>query len=217
MTSRALESRISPTRVIALISFPIMIGIAVLAEPFIAVLYGEKWAEVYPLLQVLSLVGLFQSIIFPVGWIFTSLGKTKAQFLLSVPLAFMFIIAIIWGIRYGLIGVTYAYAIWTLWAGVLNLHLAGKYIGLTASNILMSVVPIGLMSGAMGLVVFMVDAFLLKTYLPAIQLLASGALGGLIYLTLCIITKDETFVELLLLISTKIDHDLVPARLKSIP
>src|SRR5580700_375407 len=40
---RFRKSYLTATRVIALISFPIMIGIAVLAEPFIAVLYGEKW------------------------------------------------------------------------------------------------------------------------------------------------------------------------------
>jgi PST family polysaccharide transporter len=47
-------------------------------------LLGSQWREVVPVLQVLSLVAVLQSIVFPAGWIFTALGKTKEQFQLRV-------------------------------------------------------------------------------------------------------------------------------------
>ncbi|MDE2111707.1 MAG: MOP flippase family protein [Alphaproteobacteria bacterium] len=187
---------LAATRGIALVSFPLMAGVAALARPLILFLLGDKWAEVVPILQILSLVGLFQSIIFPVGWIFTALGKTKAQFHLSIVLGIAFAAAMFMGIQHGVLGVTYAYAAWTLLSGLLNLRLVGLYIKTSVTAMLLAVAPIAVLAGVMGFFVYSCDATIFAAWPLAARLAIGLALGVASFFTLCAVTKDETFQQL---------------------
>lgn len=193
---------LSATRLIALVSFPMMVGVAVLAEPLILFLLGPKWAEVIPILQILSFVGMFQSIIFPVGWVFTALGKTKAQFKLSVFLVVAFVILMTFGVRYGLYGVTYAYAIWTLISGALNLHLIARYMNSSPLTIIVSVAQIALMTAFAGVLVFTIDHGL-GHWSHIMRLIIGFIVGSISYIGLCIILRDATFFELMTLLSSR--------------
>jgi PST family polysaccharide transporter len=191
------------TRLIALLTFPLMIGVAVLSEPLILLLLGRKWMEVIPILRILSLVGLFQSIISPVGWVFNALGRTKAQFQLSIILAIAFVLFMLGGLRFGILGVTYGYAGWALFSGILNLRLIGRYIGSSAPAILWSVAPIAATAAAMGLLVHAVDAGPAQA-LPWAGRLAVGFIVGVgSYAGLCAVTKNKTFAELVRLIAQR--------------
>ena len=115
------------TRLIALITFPLMMGAAALSEPLILLLLGAKWVEVVPIFRILCFVGMFQSIIQPAGSVYTALGKTKSMFHLTMVLVVAFVIVMIPGVRFGLFGVTYAYSARRLLSGLLNLRLIGRY------------------------------------------------------------------------------------------
>ena len=65
---------------IALITFPLMAGAAILAEPLIKTVYGPRWANVIPVLTILAPVGLVQSILTTVGQIYTAKGRTDLMF-----------------------------------------------------------------------------------------------------------------------------------------
>jgi O-antigen/teichoic acid export membrane protein len=194
---RFARAYVKSTQMIALLAFPVMFGLAVLSGPFILFVYGPKWAEAVPILQILSLVGLFQSIVFPVGWVFTSLGKTKSQFLLSILFTFLFVAVIAAGIQYGLLGVSYAYAAWTAIVGLINLYVVGKYLGLSLLALLGAVARIFLMSAIMAVAVFLLDVELLAPFSNLVRLLAGTLVGGGIYLGLCLILRDPTFREAL--------------------
>jgi len=200
---RFRQHYLTATRMIALVTFPLMIGIAVLSEPLILFLLGKRWAEVVPILRILSLVGMFQSIIVPVGWVFTALGKTREQFRLSILLGILFVIAMAAGVRFGLLGVTYAYAGWTLISGWLNLRLIGNYIELPAPAVVTAVLPITLIAGAMGFAVGMIDAGPAHAWSFIARLLA-GFLAGLgSYAALCLALRNETFEEVIRLTQGK--------------
>jgi O-antigen/teichoic acid export membrane protein len=186
---------LTATRTIALVAFPLMAGVAVLSKPLILFLLGPKWIEVVPILQILSIVGLVQSIIFPVGWVFTALGRTRDQFRLSLLLTAAFAVAMAAGIRYGLLGVTYAYAVWTLLSGFLNLRLIGRYIHLPVRENLLSVAPIAALSAVMGLAVYGLDSTAGQAWPLIVRLLAGGTLGVLSFGALCAATRNHTFLE----------------------
>jgi len=192
---RFARTYLRSTQMISLVAFPVMFGLAVLSGPFILFVYGEKWAEAIPILQILSLVGLFQSIVFPVGWVFTALGKTKAQFYLSVLFTFFFTAAVVVGIQYGLLGISYAYAAWTAVVGLINLHVVGKYLGMSLLALLRAVSRIFLMSALMAAGVFLLDAEVLAAFSDLIRLIVGTLVGGGLYLGLCLALKDPTFKE----------------------
>jgi O-antigen/teichoic acid export membrane protein len=191
------------TRLIALLTFPVMVGVAVLADPLILLLLGPKWIAVIPILRILALVGLFQSIISPVGWVFTALGETKAQFHLSILLAFLFAAFMAGGLHFGVIGVTYGYAGWALVTGILNLRLIGQYIQSSAPAILLSVLPIAVAAGAMGVLVYVLDAGPIHDWPFAGRLAAGFLAGSTFYAAFCAISRNETFAEFVRLLSQR--------------
>ena len=192
---RFRRAYLKATQFIALIAFPMMFGLAALSAPIILMLLGEKWRDVIPVFRVLSFVGLVQSIIFPVAWIFTSLGRTKAQFQLSVGFAAAFAVAMGIGVQYGIMGVTYAYAAWTLVAALGNLHVAGGYIGLSAGQSLLAVSRIFLMAAIMGSIVFGTDALISNAWPAAARAGVGTLVGVLSFVALCLVSRDATFAE----------------------
>jgi PST family polysaccharide transporter len=188
-------------RMMALVAFPLMMGMAALAEPFILTLLGDKWQPVIPILQILSLVGMFQSIVFPVGWVFTALGKTKAQFHLSILFAAIFVIAMIVGLPGGVIGISYAYAVCAFVCGIIVLHVAGGYMGISLGLMLSSLWRILAMSIVMGAAVYLLDrelTVILGTgalHAQVIRLVVGTVVGGLFFLVLCLVTRDPTFKQ----------------------
>lgn len=99
------------TRYVALITFPLMAGIAILAPQIVLVVLGPKWERAIFLMRVLALVGAFQSLTYTVGWLYLSQGKTKIMFIFgSISIIFYagsFIIGLNWEVE----GVAVAYAI----------------------------------------------------------------------------------------------------------
>lgn len=67
--SRTRSIYLRAMRIITLLSFPLMLGLIVVAEPFVIALLGSEWAEVIPLIQILAVVGMTQSLCNPTGWL----------------------------------------------------------------------------------------------------------------------------------------------------
>ncbi len=99
---------------IALITFPMMIGLMALSEPFVLTVFGPQWSPVIPLLMILSPVGLLQSIGTTVGTIYQAKGRTDWMFRWGIGVGVVVMIAFIIGLRWGIIGVAAAYAAVTL-------------------------------------------------------------------------------------------------------
>lgn len=193
---RFRSAYVSATRMIALVSFPLMTGVASLCEPLVLFLLGDKWSEVIPVLQILSFVGLIQSVVFPVGWIFTALGKTKDQFYLSILLSLIFVVLVGVGILYGIVGIALGYACWTVISGWLNLHIAGRYVALSVMTVVVSLVRILGMALVMGALVFGVDQTVLSGSPTLLRLTCGAILGVTSYAAMCFLSKDATFQEL---------------------
>ena len=194
---------LNATKLVALASFPLMVGLAVLSGPLIALLFGPRWIEVVPILKILAFVGLIQSIVSPVGWIYSGLGRTKALFLVAVALGFGFVVAMAVGIRFGILGVVYAYTIWTGLGCILHLRVAGQYIGLTILQTFWSVARISGMTAAMGMVILGIDLAYGHNWSNMVRLSSGTLIGFATYLALCVLTRDETFSELLGIVGIK--------------
>jgi PST family polysaccharide transporter len=85
-------------RAIALISFPLMMGLFVTADHFILTILGPQWGDVVPVLMILCYVGMVQSITITTGWLFTSQGRTDLQFRWACLSGFLVILSFIPGI-----------------------------------------------------------------------------------------------------------------------
>jgi hypothetical protein len=114
------------------------------------------------------------------------------------------------GVRFGIMGVTYAYSAWTVVAGLLNLYLVGRCIQSSAWQILVSVAPIAAMAGVMGGLVHAVDVGPAHAWPFALRLITGFSLGVTAFAALCIATRNEAVAELARLLSSRLKPDAIP-------
>ena len=96
---------------IALITFPMMTGLAAIAHPFVVVVLGETWLPVVPLIRVLAPVGMLHSIGATTGQVLLAKGRVGMRLWLNVVATAVFIASFILGLPWGTLGVATGYAI----------------------------------------------------------------------------------------------------------
>ncbi|MCW4645119.1 MOP flippase family protein [Bacillus safensis] len=74
------EGFLSMTNMLALVSFPLLIGLAAVSDSFIEVVFGEKWLVAVPVLNILCIVGLLRVLMNPNGSILLAKGRADLAF-----------------------------------------------------------------------------------------------------------------------------------------
>ncbi|MBK8750853.1 MAG: lipopolysaccharide biosynthesis protein [Candidatus Competibacteraceae bacterium] len=98
--------------IIALISFPISIGLACVATPAVLVLLGNQWVEAIPLLRIFTIAGLVGALQSNLHLVIVALGKPKANTLVSTFTVMVSLpIFIFASLHYGVIGAAWTYLI----------------------------------------------------------------------------------------------------------
>lgn len=98
---------------IAFVTFPMMVGLWVVAEPFVLSVFGTKWISVVPLIKILALVGMAQSIAATLGAIYQAKARTAALFYWGIGSGTLVVCGFALGLHWGVVGVATAYAIAT--------------------------------------------------------------------------------------------------------
>jgi O-antigen/teichoic acid export membrane protein len=169
-------------RTIALFTFPMMLGLCVLAEPAILVIYGNQWRDAVAIVQLLCFAGLAQSIYNTGGWIFLSQGRTDILFWLGVLSMLVRVSGVLIGMHWGLPGIAWAYVV----GGYVFLlyptcSLAGGLIGLRFSDLLKSVAPTCFCALCMAAIVWLSYHWILREQPQWIRLSANVVVGTTAY------------------------------------
>lgn len=142
--------------VIALVTFPAMIGAFVVADKLIVAIYGGKWAAAAPTFRILCLVGLLQSITNTGVWVFQAQGRTDIMFKWSIVKGVLnilgFIIGAIGG-RIEYLAVSYLVVSFVLLP--FDLLLPARLIGLRLSEIFSPLLRTVACAGFMGVCVWL--------------------------------------------------------------
>jgi PST family polysaccharide transporter len=168
---------------IAMITFPIMMGLVGISDTFVMALLGEKWEKVSVLLLILAPIGMIQSIITPSGSIFAAKGTTPLLFKLGLANTAITVVAFLIGVNFGVEGVSLGYAIANLIMLYPNLHLAWRQIDLSVSEGLMILFPFLSVSGVMGVLVYALGLWLDATHLSIYSQLAIQIFTGVFLYT----------------------------------
>jgi lipopolysaccharide exporter len=100
-------------RVIALVLFPVYMGMIVLAKPFIILLLGQEWLGSVSVFRILAILGFFYSLGNPIGSLLLAKGRADIGFYLNLLVIFVYSIAILIGVRISVDGVAAALVIAT--------------------------------------------------------------------------------------------------------
>lgn len=182
--------------VIALISFPMMTYLFVMANEVILLLLGKQWTQAVPIFQILCFLGMMQSIGTLIGNVFMSQGKTYLMMRIGILSKGMMISGIIIGIMLGGVKeVALGYVISSLIAFVPETYFLGKLLKtnlfLIFRNFINQLFCAILMSGGLYYIMSFIENI---NYI--FRILISFPIAAILYITLIIITKDSSFKNL---------------------
>jgi O-antigen/teichoic acid export membrane protein len=181
---------------IALLTFPIMIALGVLAEPAVLLVYGSQWRASIPIPQLLCVAGIALATNNTAAWLFLSQGRTDVLFRLGLYATAVRAIGVVIGAHWELMGVAWAYVIggyvflwYPTWSS------AGRLVNLTFAALLRNVAGPFACAAAMGVLLWISDRWLFGGWLVAWRLAIQMALGALVYAVLVRWFRLQAWVE----------------------
>lgn len=96
---------------IAMVSFPLMAVMCILARPLILAVFSAKWSGAIPVIVILAPIGLFQSIATTVGVIYLVKGRTDWLLWWQILSGGLITASFFGGLPWGVVGVAAGYAI----------------------------------------------------------------------------------------------------------
>jgi len=187
---------------IGLVTFPLLLGMVALAKPLVFVAFGPQWDLIVPLLMILSLIGLFQSIGTTIGNIYLAKGRADLMLIWGFVAGSLYILSFIIGLKWGVIGVGAAYAICGAILFYPSLVIPFRLIGLNFFQFVDAMWVI-LINGLIMMVIIkglLIGLEWVRITEPWIQLLAGILIGGLSYILLVLKFKKDVLKEILCLI-----------------
>lgn len=182
---------------IALIAFPMMLGLSIVAHNFVLVIFGAKWLPMVRTLQILSLVGLLQSVGATTGWLYQSQGRTDWMFKWGVGTGLLALLSFSIGTYLGSIEtVALCYAFLAVPLFYVGFAIPGRLIQLSAWEVMVTLAPIFGLSCVMGVFTAATTNILPPTWPAWLQLGAQTAVGGFTYLTLILTLQPTAYRHL---------------------
>lgn len=189
---RFKSAYVRQSMMVGLLTFPIMAGMGILADPLIRAVLGAKWVGAILVFQILAPVGLIQSISTLVGQIYTAKGRTDLMFRWAIGSTVVLVASFIVGSHWGAVGVATAYGL-----SYLLLLLYPQYaipfrlIDLKVREFFLALAPQLLITAAMS-AVCLIWMLLLRSQLvlnPWIELITTSVLGFLVYAGLLVVVR----------------------------
>jgi O-antigen/teichoic acid export membrane protein len=177
---------------IALITFPLMIGLSLVSKEFVLLFFGDKWLAMIPVLSILSGLGAIQSIVSLNGLIYNSLGKVNIAFKVSILTNIVLVIAFIIGVNYGLIGVAYSYLIASALLLIPMYQIAIKQINTSLLEVFKTIKGIVLATLLMAIFLLIINYY--SDFSILLGLIVKVIIGASVYfLTLLFFEKELLF------------------------
>ena len=164
-----------------LIVLPAFVGLAALAPEVTRLVFGDKWSESVPVMRVLALAGMLESVNFVNGVVMKSLGKPSWRLAIVTVEAAVSIVAFAIALQWGIVAVAGAVVVVGYLMAPVSFAATNKLIGLELRRWIESVViPLGA-SIAMLLMIFGLKPLVADMVLGA-QVALLAAIGGIGYI-----------------------------------
>jgi O-antigen/teichoic acid export membrane protein len=176
---------------IAILSFPLMAGMFVVAEPFVQAGFGKQWLPMVPLLMIFSPIGLVQSIVSTAGSIYIAKNKTAVLFRWGLFSSAVVVASFVIGLSWGILGVAAGYSVASLALAYPGMAIPLRLIGLKVKASLAVLWAPFVGALLMALLVWMISR-LISPVLSAWELLLINAAAGVsIYFLLSLLINGE--------------------------
>ena len=184
------------TRLAATITAPGYLGMVVVAPDFVTVVFGSRWHEAIPVLQILSYVGLIQSLTILVANVLLTLDGARTFFWLTALGSLAMVGAFAMGLKWGLLGVTATYAAANTPVTALFIVFAARATGVPLREFARAMRGVLVAAALMATAVLGVRLVLIALHVPPLARLAILVLlGVLTFVPLCARLAGEVVSE----------------------
>jgi O-antigen/teichoic acid export membrane protein len=185
------------TRIVAVVVAPMMVGLVVVAPELVHVLLGSKWSAAVPVIQILALAGLVYAVRIPSTSVLLAKGQAGTLFRFSaisaVVLVTGFAITVSWGVNAVAMSFSAAFVAMT----PLLVWLAARTVGGSVRAYAANLVGVTVATAVMAAVVVPFRSVLVDAGLrPVLVLLATVAVGAVVYLPVCARLVPDLMEEL---------------------
>ena len=127
---RMADLWIRATRIVAAISIPSLIGIAIVASDFVEVVLGPRWSDAAPVIQILAVVGILQSLHTLNAEVFLALGRAGTFLGYTLLWAAATLTAVVVGVQGDIVTVAACYAVATILVEPVQAYLTTRVLGI---------------------------------------------------------------------------------------
>lgn len=172
------------TRYISLLTIPMGLGLALVAEPFIITFFTDKWIEAVPVVRGIAIYAMLLSIVHNTSSIYWAEGRPQILTWVGIARLAMLFPALLWAVlsAQSIVMVGWMHAFIALLSAILNLYIATRLIGLSLIEVGKALRP-ALLAGALMSVAVIITMGATQTFLqPWLLLIVNIAVGGLAYI-----------------------------------
>lgn len=188
-------------KMLSFVLFPVMVGLAMVTKEFVLIFYTEKWSSMIFFMQIMCLdavigvIGAFDILTL------RAIGKTNVTLVLEFIKKPLFLLLIFIAMQYGVKMIAILTLANSLLVIIIDSIAIHKYTGYNLlEKIKDCLFPI-LASSIMALAIFGISFVNVNIY---IMLLLKIVIGVIVYLSLCIIFKNDVFKEIIMILRKKV-------------
>lgn len=174
--------------------FPLMFGLAAVAEPLIRLLYSDKWLMAVPYMQIACLGYALWPIHVANLQVIQAVGRGDIYLRLEIIKKVLIAVSILASFPYGAIALAFGKMLLSPISLYINCHPNTKLLDYSPSEQLLDVLPTFLLSVAMGVGVFSLSFFLDR---PVVLLPLQILFGGVFYISAGLLLQIPGLQEVL--------------------
>lgn len=191
---RVRDIYLRTVRAIALVTYPVLVGLFIVADSFILTIFGIGWIDIIPILQIFCIAGLFISAVSITGSLFLSQGRAGLQLrtsLITIPIR---ISGIVIGLQWGLAGVAIGFTVSLMIASIITMKIAFRLVDLKLFSLVQHLLSTLAVAIVMGGVIWVIQ--LLSGLEPGLMLLLIQiVIGAGVYWALLTTFKLEAYTD----------------------
>jgi O-antigen/teichoic acid export membrane protein len=202
---RVADAWLRTNRMVASLTVPMLVGLALVAPDFVDAVLGTRWHAATIPLQILCWVGLLQSLQGLNGSVLRACDRTDLLFRYAVVVAVASLAAFIFGLRWGIVGVSAAYAVSSTIVEPYYTWLTCRVVGTTLWEFCRSLAGIAQAAAVMAVAVLGSRIVLLHVGTTAWErLLTLIAIGAAVYIPVCMLRAPEAWAEVRVLLRRRL-------------
>jgi O-antigen/teichoic acid export membrane protein len=196
-TERLANVWLRATRLVGAISIPSLFGLIVVAPDFVQVVLGSRWSEATPVIQILGLVGVIQSLQTLNGEVLLALNRAGTLFRFTMLWFAGSVGAFALGIRWGIVGVAVCYLAATVLIEPVRTYLTTRALQISFWHFGRALSGVAQAAAAMAAIVFAARLALVESGMaPGPRLVLLVVLGAAAYVAWCAWRAPELQAEI---------------------